>query len=97
MYTVAEAAEIAKISAVKADEIINAKGIPTENFGGKRFISKENISLLKIKKQKYYKVSVFNEKIFGYVVKKCSLTKSEAEKLIDEYHSKGIEARYSQH
>ena len=50
MYTVAEAAEIAKISAVKADEIINAKGIPTENFGGKRFISKENISLLKIKK-----------------------------------------------
>lgn len=32
MYTVAEVAEIAKISAIKADEIINAKGIPTENL-----------------------------------------------------------------
>lgn len=47
MYTVAEAAKNAKISAVKADEIILAKKIPTEFFGGRRFISEENISLLK--------------------------------------------------
>ena len=107
MYTVAEAAKIAKISAVKADEIILAKGIPTEFFGGRRFISEENISLLKpvktVKdkpkkhKGRYYKVSVFDVNLFGFVVKKCCLQKKDALALVEQYRSLGIEARASVH
>ena len=110
MYTVAEAAKIAKISAVKADEIINQKGIPTEYFGGRRFISEENISLLKpakpvkVKKDKpkihrgrYYKVSVFDSNLFGFVVKKCCLQKKDALALVEHYRALGIEAKASIH
>lgn len=107
MYTIAEAAKIAKIPAVKADEIILAKGIPTEFFGGRRFISEENISLLKpvktVKdkpkkhKGRYYKVSVFDVNFFGFVVKKCCLQKKDALALVEQYRALGIEARASVH
>ena len=45
----------------------------------------------------YWKVSVFDEKRIGYVVKACNLNEQEAKELVIELEASGIMARASKH
>jgi len=45
----------------------------------------------------YWKVSVFDEKQVGYIVKAVNLEEQEARELVLEFESKGLMARASKH
>lgn len=45
----------------------------------------------------YWKVSVFDENLVGYIVKACNLTEFEAKDMVHELETMGIMARASRH
>lgn len=69
-----------------------------ENGYRARIPGKTKKAVIKKNKKTYplfYKVSVFDEG--NFIIKHCSLTESDAVRLVEQYADKGIYARYSPH
>lgn len=98
MYTFAEAAKAVGVSYDSVSKTVRRKKIAVKKDGFKNVIAESDLDKLRPNRNlKYYKVSVFDDKICRYVVKKCSLRKGEAVKLASALKAAGFIARYSEH
>lgn len=100
LYSYDEIAEKFGISNDTVSKIRRKNNIPFIKKRKNVFIKECDLGLFKtVKKSQrhYYKVSVFDISSFRFIVKKCSLKKSEAYELVAEFSKKGIVARASTH
>lgn len=106
-YTYNDLMEILGVSRTAIEKRARRLGINGTANGGRKYFTAEDLEELKKihtrktgtakKKQKpiYYRFSVFEPAYNAFIVKKCSLTRKEAERLCEEYTMKGFIAKSS--
>ena len=106
-YTYNDLMEILGVSRTAIEKRARRLGIKGTANGGRKYFTTEDLEELKKihtrktgtakKKQNqiYYRFSVFEPAYNAFIVKKCSLTRKEADRLCEEYTMKGFIARSS--
>lgn len=106
-YTYNDLMEILGVSRTAIEKRARRLGINGTANGGRKYFTAEDLEELKKihtrktgtakKKQNqiYYRFSVFEPAYNVFIVKKCSLTRKEADRLCEEYTMKGFIAKSS--
>lgn len=106
-YTYNDLMEILGVSRTAIEKRARRLGINGTANGGRKYFTTEDLEELKKihtrktgtarkrQKQIYYRFSVFEPAYNAFIVKKCSLTRKEADRLCEEYTMKGFIAKSS--
>lgn len=100
MYNIKEAALILGVSRQTVFRRVKNRNVELKKAGKFKMLKESDLPLLHDPEDAikiYWKVSVFNDDLFCFVVKRCSLSKFDADKVVGDFQARGFLARATPH